>query len=148
MVVTMSTAPHLHAPPTPPLDPVTFEAHVAPAVEGWFQPADVRAFLAVDRMQGRLGTTGDILEIGTFMGRSAILLGSLLRPGEQLVVNDLWDALLFDPDEWHCFDGPVAQRGFEANYLRFHPRLPEIVCGSSTSALRPHPDATCRFVHV
>jgi hypothetical protein len=150
MMAVMSTtlAPTL-PPVTAPLDPADFESRAGPAVGGWFQPTDVRAFRAVDAVQGRLGTTGNVLEIGTFTGRSAILLGSVLRPGEELVVNDLWDDLPFDPAEWDCIDEPARRREFEANYLRFHPHLPRIVAGPSTTALDAAVgDATCRLVHV
>ena len=100
MAMPMSTA--LHTPPavtTLPLSPAQFEDRVGSSVEGWLQPTDVRAFRAIDATQRRAGTTGDILEIGAFMGRSAILLGSLLRSGETLVVNDLWDDLSVVPGE-------------------------------------------------
>jgi len=150
MGVTMSIA--LHPPSavtTLPLSPAQFEDQVGPSVEGWLQPTDVRAFRAIDAVQRRAGTSGDILEIGAFMGRSAILFGTLLRPGETLVVNDLWDALRFDPGEWDCIDGPARRTTFEDNYLRFHPHLPRLVAGSSTTVLDDAVgDATCRLVHV
>ena len=150
MGATMSTA--LHPPSavtTLPLSPAQFEDRVDSSVEGWLQPTDVRAFRAIDAVQRRAGTTGDILEIGAFMGRSAILLGSLLRPGETLVVNDLWDDLSFDPGEWDCIDRPAARTMFEHNYLRFHPDLPRLVGGSSTTVLDDAvDDASCRLVHV
>jgi hypothetical protein len=147
---TMSTALQpLSAVTTLPLPPARFEERVGTSVEGWFQPTDVRAFRAIDAAQRRAGTTGDILEIGAFVGRSAILLGSLLRPGETLVVNDLWDDLRFDPGEWDCIDRPAPQAVFEGNYLRFHPHLPRLVAGPSTTALDGAVGAaTCRFVHV
>src|SRR5262245_64162594 len=67
-----------------------------------------------------LAVGGDILEIGTYLGRSAIALGFLLNDsGERLVVSDV-------------FDRPHPIRAeFEANYLRYHARLPEIVEGPS-----------------
>ncbi len=130
------------------MTPQSFQSTVAPAVEGWFQPVDVRMFFAVDRAQRDAGTSGDILEIGTFAGRSAILLGGLLQPGERLVVNDLWEDLDHDPDQWHCFDRPAAQTTFEDNFRRFHSTLPRIVAGSSTTALEGEPPSSFRFVHV
>ncbi len=133
----------------PTLRPVDFEARVGPSVAGWFGPTDVRAFRAIDELHGTTGTSGDILEIGALAGRSAILLGSLLRGGETLVVNDLWDDLPFEPGAWDCIDRPASQVAFELNYLRFHAHLPRLVVGSSTTALDGAVgDSTCRFVHV
>jgi hypothetical protein len=150
MAVTMSTA--LQPPPsvtTLPLSPAQFEERVGSSVAGWLDATDVRAFRAIDAVQRRVGTTGDILEIGAFMGRSAILLGSLLRSGETLVVNDLWDDLSVVPGEWDCIDRPAARTTFEANYLRYHPTLPRLVSGSSTTVLDDEvAAATCRLVHV
>ncbi len=131
-----------------PLSPSDYETRVGSSIPGWLQPTDVRALRAVDHVQRELAIAGDVVEIGTFMGRSAILLGSLLRADEELIVTDLWDQLPFDPAEWDCIDGSPQQSSFEANYLRFHPRLPRVLTGSSTTSLETIGDATCRLVHV
>ena len=46
-------------------------------VPGWFDRTDAMMFDAVDAAQRRENVRGDLLEIGCFQGRSAILLGYL-----------------------------------------------------------------------
>jgi len=53
-------------------------------VEGWFVRLDAEMFIAVNRWHHQAGVTGDLLEIGVYQGRSAILLGWLGADGEHL----------------------------------------------------------------
>ena len=150
-MVAMISALFPHPPVNEPaLRPVDFEARVGPSVAGWFGPTDVRAFRAIDELHGTTGTSGDILEIGAFAGRSAILLGSLLRGGETLVVNDLWDDLPFEPGAWDCIDRPAQPGRVRGSTTCGSMRTcPGVVVGSSTTALDGEVgDSTCRFVHV
>lgn len=117
-------------------------------IDGWHDETDVRMFLALGWAHDQIGARGDLLEIGTFMGRSAVVLGSLLRTGERLVVNDLWDDLRFDPAEWDELTAPPSRARFEANYLRYHPALPEIVVAPSSSTLQLERPGSYRIVHV
>ena len=72
----------------PDLDEYIEQMHVA--VPGWFTDADAALFRAVDAAQRSTGVFGDLLEIGVFQGKCAILLGYLLRPDEELVAWDLF----------------------------------------------------------
>lgn len=60
-------------------------------VPGWFDRQDALLFVAVDESHATASLTGDLLEIGAYMGRSAILLGHLRRSGERLVICDIFD---------------------------------------------------------
>ncbi|MGK4581213.1 class I SAM-dependent methyltransferase [Kitasatospora sp. HPMI-4] len=122
-------------------------------VPGWFWKTDQQVFGWLLDRQSAAGTGGDILELGTYLGRSAILLGSHLRPGETLTVCDLFDSDAPDDDNSAemamSYRGSLTRRAFEANYLAFHGRLPTVI-QAPTSALADGriPAGSCRFVHV
>ncbi|MFD5087861.1 class I SAM-dependent methyltransferase [Kitasatospora sp. NPDC058406] len=122
-------------------------------IPGWFFRLDQEAFRHLLAAQSTAGRTGDILELGTYLGRSAVLLGDHLRPGERLTVCDLFDSEAGDADNaaemTMSYRTSLTRAAFEANYLAFHPRLPEIV-QAPTSVLADGriPADSCRFVHV
>lgn len=116
-------------------------------ISGWFWPADQRLFewfLSDDR-------PGDVLEMGTYLGKSAVLVGSHVRTGENFTVCDLFESDAPDADndaETTRSYASLTRQKFEQNYLSVHPALPEIVHGP-TSVILDHVKAdTCRFVHV
>lgn len=132
------------------------------AMEGWFWPAAAYLIAWIDQRQRSAGVTGDFFEIGTYHGRSAALLASLLREGEQLGVCDLF-GVEAAPNERPTIvknaDAPPmngAARGFLPTFVdnlrRFGPagfddRL-RIFRGSS-AALTPDDTGTrCRIVHI
>ncbi|MFJ1756733.1 class I SAM-dependent methyltransferase [Kitasatospora sp. NPDC088134] len=122
-------------------------------VPGWFFRADQEAFTHLLSSQNAAGIDGDLLELGTYLGRSAILLGSYLRPGQTFTVCDLFD--LDAPDDSNSaemsmsYRETLTRRAFERNYLAFHPELP-VVVQAPTSVLADGriPAGSCRFVHV
>ncbi|MEV0531952.1 class I SAM-dependent methyltransferase [Kitasatospora sp. NPDC050463] len=122
-------------------------------IPGWFFKVDQEAFAHFLAEQSTAGHTGDILELGTYLGRSAVLLGDHLRSGEQLTVCDLFDSEAGDADNaaemTMSYRKTLTRTAFEANYLAFHPQLPVIV-QAATSVLADHriPDGSCRFVHI
>ncbi|MFB6890185.1 class I SAM-dependent methyltransferase [Kitasatospora sp. NPDC056327] len=123
------------------------------AIPGWFFRLDREAFGHLLTAQSAAGLTGDVLELGSYLGRSAVLLGDHLRPGEQLTVCDLFDSEAGDADNAAemamSYRSSLTRRGFEANYLAFHPELPTIV-QAPTAVLADGriPAGSCRFVHV
>ncbi len=108
-------------------------------VPGWFTRADALLFVAIDEAQKRARVVGDIMEIGVYMGRCAVLLGYLQRPGERLVVCDIFDEVDANTSdetrrEYARFYSGLSRQAFERNFRRFHSRLPdEIVAGPSAS---------------
>ncbi|WP_104816484.1 class I SAM-dependent methyltransferase [Kitasatospora sp. MMS16-BH015] len=122
-------------------------------VPGWFWKVDQDLFSWFLSRQSAAGVSGDLLELGTYLGRSAILLGQYLQEGETFTVCDLFDSEA--PDESNSAEMAMSYRktltraAFETNYLTFHPRLPEIV-QAPTSALADGriPAGSCRFVHI
>jgi SAM-dependent methyltransferase len=126
-------------------------------VPGWLFPPDTLLFAAISDRQRELGVGGDLLEIGAFQGRCAILLGCLTGPGERLIVCDLFenmDNISAENTQERLgyakqHDLPIPRRGdFEAHYLRFHPELPEIRQTPSAELDESLPHGTFRLVHV
>ncbi|GAA2130652.1 class I SAM-dependent methyltransferase [Kitasatospora kazusensis] len=122
-------------------------------VPGWFWKVDQEAFDWFLDSQTAAGLTGDILELGTYLGRSAVLLGGHLRPGEKFTVCDLFDSSA--PDEENAAEMAMSYRktltrqAFEANYLAFHERLPEVIQAPTSVLADGRVGAgSCRFVHV
>ncbi|MFJ4183649.1 class I SAM-dependent methyltransferase [Kitasatospora sp. NPDC089509] len=136
---------------------VTAPATAAPQrrddIPGWFFGLDRAAFAHLLSAQTAAGVTGDVLELGSYLGRSAVLLGDHLRPGERLTVCDLFDSEAGDADNAAemamSYRKTLTRSAFESNYLAFHDELPEIV-QAPTSVLADGriPAGSCRFVHV
>ncbi|MEU5023965.1 class I SAM-dependent methyltransferase [Streptomyces milbemycinicus] len=120
-------------------------------VKGWFPSLDQVIFDRFLSRQKRLGQRGDLLEMGAYMGKSAIFTAGYLRADERFTVCDLFDAPA--PDERNAAEArksyaTLTRVAFEQNYLAFHDELPDVVQGP-TSLVPDHvaPDS-CRFVHV
>ncbi|MEW2084691.1 class I SAM-dependent methyltransferase [Streptomyces sp. NPDC005283] len=122
-------------------------------VKGWFWPADQLLFdwfLTHQRdtdPQGR----GDLLELGAYLGKSAIFVGGYLRDGEEFTVCDLWDSPA--PDDPNSAEmgrsySTLTRRAFEANYLSFHDTLPTLVQAPTSVITSRVGPGSCRFVHV
>lgn len=115
-------------------------------VEGWFFPAD-RFVFGWLLQRGR----GDLLELGAYKGKSAILIGAYAAESERFTVCDLFDSPAPDGPTVHemqAYYPTLTRQAFETNYLRFHSRLPEIIQGPS-SVITSHVAAgSCRFIHI
>jgi Methyltransferase domain len=118
-------------------------------IPGWFNWTDQQLFRFL-LGPGAPAESGDIVELGVYLGKSAVLLGEYLRPDERLVVCDLFnsrsDAV---NDEVNARRYPrLSREAFEHNYRSLRGSLPEIVQAPSsviTQHLHPH---TVRFLHV
>jgi hypothetical protein len=120
-------------------------------VEGWLLDVDFDLIVAADAAQRDVGIEGDIFEIGSYLGLSAILLGFLRRPGESLHVCDLFEVApeaAANAAESEVYYGGLTRQRFEANFLRFHDALPVIHQRDSTTIPELGLDATFRLVHV
>lgn len=123
-------------------------------VAGWFYPPDQAVMTWLLDRQDRLEPPGDLLELGCYMGRSAIVIGSHLRPGETFTVCDLFDSGdEASTDEKNRSENrfsysSLTRQAFERNYLTFHEKLPTII-QATTDQITKHVEAgSCRFVHV
>jgi Glycosyl transferase family 2/Methyltransferase domain len=144
----VATEPQGNGPPFPTVD--EYVAHMHELVLGWFYDLDVLVFRAIDAVQRAAGVEGDFLEIGAYLGKSAILLGYLLRPQERLVVCDLFTNEDLDPDL--DADGKyyveLSRTAFEENYARFHRRPATVIERSSTELMNEGLGHSFRIVHV
>lgn len=112
-------------------------------LSGWLRRVDFLLLQKVNDMQKERDLTGDVLEIGVFRGRSAILLGYLMAEKEQLVLCDL-----FRTDFKSAGLSGTPREVFEQNYLRFHRELPTILqCSSLELAARCKP-SSFRLIHI
>ncbi|MGW7365225.1 class I SAM-dependent methyltransferase [Streptomyces sp. NPDC054841] len=120
-------------------------------VKGWFRPVDQLLFDWFLTYQRDHGHEGDLLELGAYMGKSAIFLGQYLRDGEEFTVCDLWDSPAPDVSnsaEMNRSYATLTRRAFETNYLSFHDELPTLV-QAPTSVISSRVRAgSCRFVHI
>lgn len=120
-------------------------------VPGWFPALDQTLFSWLLNRQEALGQRGDLLELGAYMGKSAILLGRHLRPGETFTVCDLFESDAPDganQAEASKSYASLTRQVFERNYLAFHDDLPRVIQGPSSLITGEVKPGTCRFVHI
>ncbi|MFG2290858.1 class I SAM-dependent methyltransferase [Streptomyces sp. NPDC048595] len=120
-------------------------------VKGWFFTADQLLFDWFLTHQQDRSESGDLLELGAYMGKSAIFLGARLRPDERFTVCDLFDSPAEDASnskEMKKSYATLTRRAFEANYLAFHDELPTIVQGLSSVVSDHVEPGSVRFAHI
>lgn len=120
-------------------------------VPGWFQVSDQEVFRFLLQRQADRGQRGDLVELGCYLGKSAVLLGDYLAPGETFTVVDLFGAEIGDAAnnrENHNSYASLTRDAFEANYRRFHDRLPEVHTALSSTVTDLVAESAARFVHV
>lgn len=115
-------------------------------VQGWFWPEDFDLFDRILTHQLDADIHGDLLEIGCYHGKSAILMGYGLRDQEQLVICDLFGAPADTAEETDVFEEGFGLNTFTGNYRKFHRHDPLIhACSSLDFARKGTP---FRFIHV
>jgi predicted O-methyltransferase YrrM len=120
-------------------------------VKGWFYVRDQAVFTWLLDRQERLEPPGDLLELGAFMGKSAILIGSHRRRDETFTVCDLFGSEPSDvanrTENARSYK-TLTRQAFENNYLAFHDDLPVIVQAATAEIVDHVGPGSCRFVHV
>jgi Methyltransferase domain len=120
-------------------------------IPGWLDEMDEALLRFFLRTQVETGELGDLAELGVFMGRSAVVLGDYVQPGEAFTVIDLFEqpaANDANRDENLGQYPHLTQREFEGHYLRFHSTLPTVVRGYSQTIPEYAAHGTHRFVHI
>jgi hypothetical protein len=120
-------------------------------VPGWFPVLDQVLFEWFLDRQESAGTRGDLLEVGVYMGKSAICLGRHSQGAEKFTVCDLFEGdALDDANQAESTKSyaSLTQRTFEENYLAFHDTLPRVLKGPSSIVPAEVTPASCRFVHI
>ena len=125
--------------------------HQLDDVPGWFPVLDQMLFdWCLDRQESA-GMRGDLLEVGVYMGKSAIFLGRHVREGERYTVCDLFEGDA--PDTANRAESTksyaaLTRQVFEENYLCFHDELPRVLQGPSSLVPAEVEPRSCRFVHI
>jgi hypothetical protein len=121
-------------------------------VPGWFVKQDAELFALVSELQHEQGIVGDLLELGVYQGRSAILLGYLAGPDERVILCDLFGTSAeVAPDvrqDLQSYDG-LELETFLSQWHRFHAEDPgELIVGPSSRLAGRSWDRPVRFVHI
>ncbi len=125
-------------------------------IPGWFRWIDMLMFRTILQSQAD-SAPGVVVELGTYMGKSAVVIGEYVRSGDRFVALDLFgrtDLLTVSgPDEANRREAErsystLDRQAFEQNYLKVHDQLPEIVVGPS-SVIGDHVEpGSVRFLHI
>lgn len=125
-------------------------------ISGWFSSVDQAVFRHALTWQQHQ-PEGTVVEMGCFMGKSAVLIGEYVREQERFVVIDLFGRtdLLEDASEGNqhevsgsSYQWTLTQNAFEHNYRCLHGDLPEVVAGLSTRVLDLVDPHSARFCHI
>ena len=104
---------------------------IASRIGGYFTYDDALVFTTILKMQTAFSIKGDLFEIGTYQGRSAVFLAMCLQTGERLVVCDAFETPT--EDTYHDLPTPESLR---ANLKRVVPEIDlnfvEVIEGLST----------------
>jgi hypothetical protein len=127
-----------------------YALHGVHRVPGWFSSLDALLFLCVDRAQQRLGRSGDLVEIGVFRGRSALLLGHVARPTEEVVLCDPFDAPAAEADPLHeTYYRSVSAVELRRTWTAHHQGLDPVVVADRSEALDGlRAPGSARLVHI
>lgn len=120
-------------------------------IPGWFFASDRALFRWFLSRQRERGLSGDLVELGAYLGKSAVVMGDHLAPGETFTVVDLFEAEAQDDanaTEMAASYSTLTRAGFEANYRKFHESLPVVHTAPSSEVLQHVTPGACRFVHV
>ncbi|MBQ0983969.1 class I SAM-dependent methyltransferase [Streptomyces sp. F63] len=120
-------------------------------VKGWFPSLDQVLFAWFLTRQDRTGQRGDLLEMGAYLGKSAIFTGAFRRPEERFTVCDLFDTPAADEHnaaEARKSYASLTRAAFDTNYLAFHDELPDVVQAPTSVLPARITPGSCRFVHV
>ncbi|WP_314175585.1 class I SAM-dependent methyltransferase [Streptomyces winkii] len=120
-------------------------------VRGWFYNTDIVLFDWLLSRQRRLEQRGDLLEMGAYLGKSAIMLRSYLEAGETFTVCDLFGSEApteSNEREMRGSYSTLTRRGFESNFLSFHDELPRVLHAPTSVVPGEVTAGSCRFVHV
>jgi hypothetical protein len=118
----------------------------AEKIPGFFNYDDAQHFQLVLRMQVLMGVTGDLLEIGSWKGRSAAFMSFFVHPGERLIVSDVFSQPASD-----VYSEYPSVEDVKTNITKINPDIAAFQLmfleGNSSSMQLPA-DVNLRFAHV
>ena len=134
----------------PSTEPLKLSKQVS-SIPGWFSFQDQFIFDMLLKYQKSNGIQGNLLEIGVYLGKSAIVLGAFKNSNEEVVVCDLFQGVSNSTDndiENFSSYSDLTRSAFEENYQRCTGDLPRILDGSSLNLWKEFPNHRFRFIHI
>lgn len=120
-------------------------------IKGWFNPSDRRMFAWLLQRQLDSGVRGNVVELGSYLGKSAVFIGDFVHPDETFTVLDLFESEAGDADnktEWSGSYSTLTEDAFKKNWLSFHPQLPVVVKATSDHIVEHVEPGSVRFMHI
>ena len=116
-------------------------------VPGWFPLVDFDLFLAINEVQVKCGFRGDILEIGTYKGKSGILLTLCAEPTEIVRLLDLYADIQLEANPDSSDYKKLNESHTIKNLNKFGSEY-ELVFGNSLEISELIPKAPHRIIHI
>lgn len=88
------------------------------SLPGYFTYDDASAFTLILSSQSASGVQGDVLEIGSYHGRSTVFMASCVQPGERLIVCDT-----FEESTEFEYQEPPSPKALRRNLARWSGEL-------------------------
>jgi hypothetical protein len=120
------------------------------SIPGWFSDQDLFIFQIILKHQEVHKIHGNILEIGAYLGKSAVVLGAYKSKNEEVFICDVFQGLT-DSENSQENDysySDLTRKSFERNYFKAHGELPKILECSSMKLWSEIPEEKFRFIHV
>lgn len=119
------------------------------SIPGWFNVDDFGHFSLVLKMQTLSGLQGDLLEIGSYHGRSTAAMAVHLAGSENVVVCDAFDLLI---DDTYTGNFSIPRPGdLIENVLKVNPSLNSdriVIHKCLSSDLKLNTEQLFRFIHL
>ena len=116
-------------------------------VPGWLPLIDFELFVILDEIQAEYQYSGDILEIGTYQGKSGILLSWFPSESEMTYLVDLFEEIknetVIDAPEYSSLD----LKGATKNLTKYGDSF-QLIAGNSTQLLNIVPNSKYRLIHI
>jgi predicted O-methyltransferase YrrM len=113
---------------------------------GWFNVDDCGHFFLVLSYQSAMGVKGDLLEIGSYHGRSTALMAKCLQPGERIVVCDAFESYTDD-----YYANKPSPADLISNIKRLNQELEKdriVIQKCWSNDLHLNNGETFRFIHI
>lgn len=116
-------------------------------VPGWFPLLDFNLFEELDLIQDQNSITGDILEIGTYKGKSGVLLSILSKPKQMVNLLDLYltadSSSNLDSEHYSQLTGSEVEK-----YLKKFGRPAKLIIDNSKNVKKHILPQTQRLIHI
>ena len=120
------------------------------SIPGWFSNQDLIIFQIILKYQEAHKIHGNILEIGAYLGKSAVVLGAHKCKNEETFVCDVFQGLTdSENSQENDFSySDLTRKSFERNYFNALGELPKILECSSMKLWSEIPQEKFRFIHI